>query len=161
MVRTSPSFCCLLIFVMCSLGKAAETEKLLSPDKQVEATVHLSADGACLLDVKFHGEAVLVDSLLGLKLSRGSVLGPGTTITSVERRSENITWKPYWGKRAEIVDHFNEMTLTCHSSNNLPPVSIIVRAYDNGVAVRYRLDAEWGEFEINSELTAFHFPAAI
>jgi alpha-glucosidase len=144
------------LLTVCSVALAAESETLLSPDKQVEANIHLSDEGACLLDVKFHGNSVLVDSPLGLTLSRGRVLGADTKFADVTRRTENSTWKPLWGKRATVVNHFNEMTIAC-DSKGLPGVSIVARAYDNGVAIRYALDREWGQFEVIRDETGFQF----
>lgn len=157
MIACIRTFISMLLLTVGGMATAANIETLLSPDEQVEATIHFSSEGACLLNVKFHGHAVLVDSPLGLTLSRGSVLGPDTKITAVTRRTENTNWKPAWGKRSTVVDHFNELTLQC-DSDDLPPVSIIVRAYDNGVVYRYVLDKEWGEFEVNNEDSTFSFP---
>lgn len=148
----------LFLLTTCPLA-AAQTETLQSPDEQVEATIHLNG-GAVLLDVKFRGETVLVDSPLGLTLDRGRIFREGTTMSSAERRSENTTWKPLWGKRAEVVDHYNEMTIRFETSVH-PPVSVVVRAYEDGVAVRYVLTEPWGEFDVVREETMFQFPSDV
>jgi alpha-glucosidase len=145
----------LLFTAQITLSHSSRT--FTSPDQKTEATVHVTDEGACLLDVKYHGHDVLVNAPLGLTTSRGRILGPSTSIPNPTNRRENSTWKPLWGKRSTVINNYEETTFECRTGD-LPPFSLIVRVYDDGIAYRYVLDKKWGEFEINSEQTAFSFP---
>ena len=92
-------------------------------------------------------------------------------VTSVERRSEDNTWKTVYGEYSQIRDHYNEMTLhllkggkhegsgTAYDKRQQYLLDIIVRAYDEGVAIRYHFpEATNGLFmHITDDLTSFRF----
>ena len=92
-------------------------------------------------------------------------------VTSVEHRSEDNTWKTVYGEYSQIRDHYNEMTLHLmkggkhdNSGNGYDKrqqylFDIIVRAYDEGVAIRYHFpEATNGLFmHITDDLTSFRF----
>jgi hypothetical protein len=80
----------LTLFSFLSLGAsvvAAANQQLTSPDEQVAVIVKQTDDGTCLLDLKFDGHEVLIDSPLGLTLDPGQVLGEETKwgeVTGIE-----------------------------------------------------------------------------
>ena len=92
-------------------------------------------------------------------------------VTGVEHRSEDNTWKTVYGEYSQIRDHYNEMTLHLmkggkhdNSGNGYDKrqqylFDIIVRAYDEGVAIRYHFpEATNGLFmHITDDLTSFRF----
>lgn len=113
----------------------------------------------------------LVESAMGIPVDKSGVWTKGMEVTSVENRSEDNSWKPVYGECDQIRDHYNEMTIHLikgdkhdNSGNSYDKrqqylFDIIVRAYDEGVAIRYHFpEATNGLFmNITDELTSFRF----
>ena len=113
----------------------------------------------------------LVESAMGIPVDNSNVWTHGMEVTSVDRRSEDNTWKPVYGEYAQIRDCYNEMTIhllkggkhegsgTAYDKRQQYLLDIIVRAYDEGVAVRYHFpEATNGLFmHITDDLTSFRF----
>ena len=113
----------------------------------------------------------LVESAMGIPVDTNRVWTKGMEVTGVERRSEDNTWKTVYGEYSQIRDHYNEMTLHLmkggkhdNSGNGYDKrqqylFDIIVRAYDEGVAIRYHFpEATNGLFmHITDDLSSFRF----
>ena len=113
----------------------------------------------------------LVESAMGIPVDTNRVWTKGMEVTGVERRSEDNTWKTVYGEYSQIRDHYNEMTLHLmkggkhdNSGNGYDKrqqylFDIIVRAYDEGVAIRYHFpEATNGLFmHITDDLTSSRF----
>ena len=113
----------------------------------------------------------LVESAMGIPVDTNRVWTKGMEVTSVERRSEDNTWKTVYGEYSQIRDHYNEMTIhllkggkhegsgTAYDKRQQYLLDIIVRAYDEGVAIRYHFpEATNGLFmHITDDLTSFRF----
>ena len=113
----------------------------------------------------------LVESAMGIPVDNSNVWTHGMEVTSVDRRSEDNTWKPVYGEYAQMRDHYNEMTIhllkggkhegsgTAYDKRQQYLLDIIVRAYDEGVAIRYHFpEATNGLFmHITDDLTSFRF----
>ena len=113
----------------------------------------------------------LVESAMGIPVDNSYVWTLGMEVASVDRRSEDNTWKPVYGEYAQIRDRYNEMTIhllkggkhegsgTAYDKRQQYLLDIIVRAYDEGVAIRYHFpEATNGLFmHITEDLTSFRF----
>lgn len=113
----------------------------------------------------------LVESAMGIPVDNSNVWTNGMEVTSVDRRSEDNTWKTVYGEYAQIRDHYNEMTIhllkggkhqgasNAYDKRQQYLLDIIVRAYDEGVAIRYHFpEATNGLFmHITDDLTSFRF----
>ena len=114
----------------------------------------------------------LVESAMGIPVDNSNVWTHGMEVASVDRRSEDNTWKPVYGEYAQIRDRYNEMTIhllkggkhqdgggTAYDKRQQYLLDIIVRAYDEGVAIRYHFpEATNGLFmHITDDLTSFRF----
>lgn len=113
----------------------------------------------------------LVESAMGIPVDTNRVWTKGMEVTSVEHRSEDNTWKTVYGEYSQIRDHYNEMTIhlvkggrhqgssNAYDKRQQYLFDIIVRAYDEGVAIRYHFpEATNGLFmHITDDLTSFRF----
>ena len=113
----------------------------------------------------------LVESAMGIPVDTNRVWTKGMEVTSVEHRSEDNTWKTVYGEYSQIRDYYNEMTLhllkggkhegsgTAYDKRQQYLLDIIVRAYDEGAAIRYHFpEATNGLFmHITDDLTSFRF----
>ena len=129
---------------------------LLSPDKEIE--VRVAVQPLCY-SVMMHGVPVVADSALGLEF-RGQAPVASWRLLKEDRRTADRTWTPVWGKTQTIHDEYAETDLSLEEE--AAPhrrLHVIVRAYPDGIALRYGIPAQAGmdHFVVQKELTAFHF----
>ena len=171
----------LLMLLVATVAGAVET--LQSPNGKYQF-VFSQKDGKLTYRLDYAGKQVveegelgvnidnhLVESAMGIPVDTNRVWTKGMEVTSVEHRSEDNTWKTVYGEYSQIRDHYNEMTLHLmkggkhdNSGNGYDKrqqylFDIIVRAYDEGVAIRYHFpEATNGLFmHITDDLTSFRF----
>lgn len=132
-------------------------EILTSPNGIVTVTV--TAGNQLDYAIEFNGKDVLLNSPVSLSFTNARAFGPDLAIKNVSRRAVDESWQRVYGKRKQVRNHFNEMTLDLQETTAPNrQVQIIFCAYDDGVAFRYALPKTWGGFELAAENTAFHFP---
>jgi alpha-glucosidase len=125
--------------LLCGSAALAETVAVESPDGHLKLTFEIAADGGLTHALAVDGNPIITPSPLGFA---------GGHFGGVKRRAEDTVWKPVWGKRAIVPDHYREATL------DLGIYQIQARAYDEGVAFRYVFP---GEKPTGAEATAFNF----
>ena len=129
---------------------------LLSPDKAVEVRFTLQP---LQYSVKMHAVPVLAESALGLNF-RGQAPVASWRLVKEEHHASDRVWMPVWGKTHTIHDSYSETDLLLEEE--AAPhrhLSVIFRAYSDGVAMRYSIPAQPGmeHFIVDKELTSFHF----
>ena len=172
----------LLMLIVAVAAQAVET--LQSPNGKYQFTFS-QKDGKLMYSLDYAGKPVveagelgvnidnhLVESAMGIPVDNSNVWTHGMEVASVDRRSEDNTWKPVYGEYAQIRDRYNEMTIhlikggkhqdgggTAYDKRQQYLFDIIVRAYDEGVAIRYHFpEAVNGLFmHISEDLTSFRF----
>lgn len=111
----------------------------------------------------------LVESAMGIPVDNSKVWTRGMEVINVERAAKDDTWNPIYGEYSSIRDHYNEMVIHLMKGGNHDNsgngydkrqqylFDIIVRAYDEGVAIRYHFpEATNGLFmHITDDLTSF------
>ena len=111
----------------------------------------------------------LVESAMGIPVDTNKIWTRGMEVINVERTAKDDTWNPIYGEYSSIRDHYNEMVIHLmkggnhdNSGNSYDKrqqylFDIIVRAYDEGVAIRYHFpEATNGLFmHITDDLTSF------
>ncbi len=111
--------------------------------------------------VALSDRAVVGASKLGVSLKGGTILGRSSVIVSSQSTMIDSSFEQYPGKRTHVIDRANETTLTLRERGAKPlEWQLVVRAYDDGVAFRYRFPKQpgWSELELSEELTEFAFP---
>ena len=174
-------FIAILFWAVAIVGYAAEA--LQSPDGKYNF-VFEQKDGRLTYRLDYAAKQVieegelgvnidnhLVESAMGIPVDNSNVWTHGMEVTSVDRRSEDNTWKPVYGEYAQIRDRYNEMTIhllkggkhqgasNAYDKRQQYLLDIIVRAYDEGVAIRYHFpEATNGLFmHITDDITSFRF----
>jgi len=122
-----------------------------SPDGRL--SVGLSP-GRLTYEVKVDGREVLTPSRLGLVFADGSEFGGHAELLRTERRSHRGEWEDAFGTSRRVSDRWNEVHLWLSDSGR--NLGVIVRAYDDGVAIRYELPQ--GGYTISDDETEFRFP---
>lgn len=172
-------FIAILFWAVAMVGYAAEV--LQSPDGKYNF-VFEQKDGRLTYRLDYVAKQVveegelgvnidnhLVESAMGIPVDNGKVWTRGMEIIKVERAAKDDTWNPIYGENSSIRDHYNEMVIHLMKGGNHDNSNngydkrqqylfdIIVRAYDEGVAIRYHFpEATNGLFmHITDDLTSF------
>jgi alpha-glucosidase len=137
--------------------RAAEPEqKVTSPDRSVEVRITLNP---LTYSVSRLGHPVLAPSALGLEFKGQAPFGAWALLHE-EHHTTDRTWTPAWGKTSQIRDQYTESKLDLQEqAGTHRRMTLIVRAYPDGVAFRYLLPKQPGlnHFIVSKELTSFHF----
>ncbi|MEA2261225.1 MAG: alpha-glucosidase, partial [Acidobacteriaceae bacterium] len=107
----------------------------------------------------YRHQSVLTRSSLGLDF-KNQVQFQGLELAHLERHTADSTWTPVWGKVNKIRNHYNEIDLSLvEAAAPHRRMGLIVRAYPDGVALRYQLPKQPGieHFVVEHERTAFQF----
>lgn len=117
-------------------------------------------------------ENKLFESALGIANDDTKLWGESLRLIGEETTQVNNTWKPVYGERSTITDHYNQLTLQFRKEGDTGTqdsgydkrrhyqMNFIVRAYNEGIAFRYHFpEATNGLFlHITSEQTQFTLP---
>lgn len=136
-----------------------EQTSISSPDQRIRVNFSLVA-GVPTYNVEFIEKLVIQSSQLGFKFGNQPDMVDNFALLSVDKLSFDETWEPVWGQFNSIQNHYNQLTITLKEQNELSrEMTIIFRAFDDGVAFRYHLPSQTNlsYFEITSEETYFEF----
>nr|WP_321410719.1 glycoside hydrolase family 97 protein [uncultured Carboxylicivirga sp.] len=143
----------LFIFSSC---KTTEKSNLSSPDGNINAIV--SNENGLEYSVIFNNDTILENSKISITLKEFGKL-ENFEVTQVLKRTVNNTWQRVWGKRKSVTDHFNELQLQLKEIRSNIIIDLYVRAYNDGIAIRYGFPEQDGlsKIEITIEKTQFAF----
>lgn len=141
-----------------SLGHAnAEDHQLPSPDGRLMVTIHTAPTLSISAAV---GEvAAIPPSPLGINLEKTGRFPEGFRVTGHQRKLIDETYYMPVGKHARNRNHANEMTLD-FANEAEERVSLIVRAYNEGFAYRYRIDGGGPDTAAEDETSGIRLPPA-
>lgn len=136
-------------------GDPQSSWAVTSPDGSVKAVFTLM-DGAVTFASSKDGRTVVESSPTGLVTNLGDFRS-GLTFISREDQEINDSYSLIGSKVTNVDSHAMESTLNFEKDG--VNYSIIVRAYDDGIAFRYTIRTEDGaELRISSENTGFQLP---
>jgi alpha-glucosidase len=165
-------------------------QKLKSPNGFYEFTFYQKqineSDKQMYYTLFYKGKPVVLESELGVLIENQTfesalavpndtckVWGENLNFTGIQRKAVDETWKPVYGENSVIRNNYNEMTVSFrkgempkeksgdgYDKNKSYFMNVIVRAYDQGVAVRYHFpEPSNGLFlHITGEQTQFTMP---
>ena len=170
-----------IIFLIFTFASAHAAETLQSPDGKYHFGFE-QKDGRLIYHLNYAEKQVieegelgvnidnhLVESAMGIPVDNSKVWTRGMEVIKVERTAKDDTWNPIYGEYSSIRDHYNEMVIHLMKGGNHDNsgngydkrqqylFDIIVRAYDEGVAICYHFpEATNGLFmHITDDLTSF------
>ncbi|XRQ10223.1 glycoside hydrolase family 97 protein [Actinomadura welshii] len=129
--------------------------EVTSPDGALSLAVSVD-DGRLGYTVRRAGSVLVEPSALGLELADGTTLGGDVRVTGTRTTSHDTTWRPVWGADARVRDRYRELTVQLRQADGRF-FYVVARAYDDGVAFRYRVPVQPGlrALEIVDEATEF------
>ena len=118
--------------------------KVASPGGSLLVTI--GTDGVLTWSVSHRGRTLVRPSRVALALDDGRVLGAAPKVARTSTRSGDQVLKPTVAyRRAQVVDRYNERRIDFDGG-----FSLIVRAYDDGVAYRFATSLP-GEITVRGE----------
>ncbi len=155
--------CSLVMPASCATDRAAaeNTWSVTSPDGQIVLTLRLQAQPAqssLAYEVRCAGEPVVDPSPLGIA-RRDQPFDAGLTFkTASPVAAHDSAYRLLHGKRREVRDHYNGQVLEFENPAGAR-LELHLRAYDDGVAFRYRFPEQDHEVHtVLEEETGFQLP---
>ena len=140
---------------------AADIPKVSSPDGKL--SVNIQSASGLTYSIDLDGAPLLIASRLGLSFEGGLQLGENVQVLDSKIRANNTAWKDDFGKFSTVKDRYCELTLRLRENRPSPAEAVdfevLVRAYDDGVALRYVLPKQksLGQFKLTEDRTEFLF----
>ena len=128
-----------------------------SPGGVLKVTIAAGGEGRVQYRVDRLGKPVIADSQLGFLFTDQPQFLRNWSISSSSTSDHDSTWETPWGEDRVIRDHHRSLLVNLsETSGTKRRYQLEVRAYDDGIAFRYRLPARAdGAWNIAEELTQF------
>jgi alpha-glucosidase len=145
----------LIVGMQTSCNKADNTS-VTSPDGGVAINLGIN-DGKLFYTVKYQNYTLIDTSYLSINTNVG-VIGKDVKLVNSTKSSFDETWEQVWGEERFIRNNYNGLTAELEQKDGIR-FSIDLRAYNDGVALRYVIPEQESlkEFTITDENTEFSF----
>ncbi|SDD75031.1 glycoside hydrolase family 97 N-terminal domain-containing protein [Glycomyces harbinensis] len=134
---------------------AAGTHSVSSPDGSITFTVTDQPDGSLTYEVTAGTTAIFEESPLGITTDEVD-FAEGLAFAAESRTSIDETYTLPAGTDPSYTNRAEELVLEYTKDGET--MELVVRAYDDGVAYRYRLPGE-GDLTVTGESSGFRLPA--
>jgi len=133
---------------------------VVSPNGQIAIELSDAGQGRTGLEysVQYRGMPLIAASKLGLDLAGQRPLGPGMRLAGMQSENADETYTIPVGKTREVHNHYNGVRADFNDLDGRK-LSIEMRAFDDGVALRYLVPEQpgIGQTRIAQELTEFTY----
>lgn len=154
-------FCLTLVIVFGCLSGSAQTFSVTSPDKKISVSIENS--DKLTYSVSFNDRIIVNPSRLGFELKDEANMDGNFSVVTQNTEAIKESWIPVVkSKHAEILNHYQELKLELkEKSGLLRRMDLLIRAYNDGIAFRYKLyrAEKPGNRKITRELTTFNIPS--
>ena len=138
-----------------ALSASARQYRLASPDGKLNLTIE--TDGQLTWSIAHDGTTILLPSAIALQGSEDNRTtfqwGKDVKVNGAKRTSVETSFPTPFYKKAEVDDHYNQLTLNCRGG-----YSVEFRAYNDGAAYRF-VSKRQKPFYIKNETVEFNFAA--
>ncbi|MGL1904193.1 MAG: glycoside hydrolase family 97 catalytic domain-containing protein [Fibrobacterales bacterium] len=132
------------------------SETVYSPDGKAEITFEL-INGSLFYSVAYNNTPIVNRSGLGFYVKESAPLVSFGLVNSTNAVIDEV-WEPVWGYDSLVHNHGNELTIDLKEDvDSGRELSLVFRAYNDGVAFKYLFPESMGSFDIMSEETYFNF----
>ena len=127
-----------------------------SPNRLIEFDLSLRSENRLAYRVTLKGRPVVELSRLGI-LVDGVNLGDGATVAGVERTRQDERYRTR-GVHSTAMNRYSGASIALIHQPSGTRYSLEVRAFDDGVALRYVVPAAGNSARVPDEATVFNFP---
>jgi alpha-glucosidase len=149
-----------LLFLILNVISNGQILTVKSPDGKIDVTI--TNNDILVYSVSYNGRSIINPSRLGFEFKDELPMNGNFSIVDQSVKSFNETWIPVVkSKHSEISNNYNELLADLKEKSGLMrQMQFFVRAYNDGVAFRFRLlrSAKVGDRQITRELTTFSIP---
>ncbi len=152
----------LILIISLANFSFAQNWQVCSPDGKIRATIQLLGnDGSLRYTVDYSEnilpQTVVESSKLGLTRTDQSFV-QNLTFENSSTATIDENYLMLIGKKKQLRNNANELTLNFHNSNNAK-LQIIFRAYNDGIAFRYRFpETSSSTFYVSEDKSTFQLP---
>jgi alpha-glucosidase len=150
-------FAAFLLLLLAAPG-FAQTVAVQSPGNVLTVSFSLNGEARAQYRVDRLGKPVLADSQLGFLFTDQPQMLRNFEIVGQRTRDHDGSWTTPWGEDRTVRDHYRELVVDLQEKSSLKRrMAIEIRAYDDGIGIRYRLPARANNaaWNIAEELTQF------
>ncbi len=136
---------------VCNINIQADNmvAQVSSPNGSIKLELFLDASAAMHYQVSKDSEIIISKSKLGIQTSISDFM-TGLNFNTVTSKAIDESYSLPSGKKSTYMNKCNEITASFTQSGHT--LQVIVRAYNEGVAFRYRMEGS-GNITVNSELS--------
>lgn len=148
-----------IFFLICSFVTfTVKAQIVYSPSKAIHLDFKLDQNGKPSYTVFYKNKPVVLQSYLGVKLKDAIQLTEGFSVINIEQKNYNETWQPVLGEQSNIINSYNELTVTLSQKTTARKINLIFRAFDDGIAFRYEFPKQdkLNYFIISDEVSEFN-----
>ena len=149
----------LITLSSCNCQNQKKVLHVTSPNKHLKVNVQAN-DGRPVYSVAFKGEEILSNSSLGIEFRKPRGFTSNLELKEVQREKKDHTYDLIAGKSDSARNHYKEMSILFQGQNSSRhKLQLVFRAYNDGIAFRYRFPKQndLSEFHITREQTGFCF----
>ncbi len=151
----------------CTCAYAHQPIEVASPNGQVKVKLAIRdrlepypAGSRLYYSVFVAGRPVILDSPMGVEFRNMPPLAVDLSIKEQSRQTIDEAWQRVCGKSKQVRNHCNQLRILLEEvAAPVRRLELLVRAYDDGVAMRYSLPRQKsiGQFSLVGERTWFRF----
>lgn len=142
-----------MAFCSLSLNATAQSRSVTLRSPHGTLTFKLALEhGVPVYSINQGKSPVILPSRLGLA---PSFAGDFRTLKASTEIEHNKGWKPLYGERDWMPDQYDQLSVSLEAASK-KQLRLEVRAFDGGIAFRYRVSAPT---TVDAEMTEFHLPA--
>lgn len=155
--------------IACCLFSCTENPavRVQSPDGKTKVVFGINDSMKMYYSVNYEDSTIILPSRLGFQIKEEADFGGQPEIISFSEIEVNKTWRPVYGERAEIPDHYNEVKILLQGKQ-MPECKfeITFRIYNEGLAFKttflshpknssFTIEKEFTEFKLNNNFTCW------
>ncbi|MEJ5994983.1 glycoside hydrolase family 97 catalytic domain-containing protein [Pedobacter sp. Du54] len=150
----------IILFLLCfgyTLCFAQTKQELSSPDGKITTIINAKGklDQLLTYTILVKGKTLIKEINIGLQLKE-AIAVTGWRIISSERNSVNKSWKPVYGEKNLIIDHYNALSIVLgNKSKSEGRITINFRIYNEGIAYQYHLVKKDAQLTLTKEKSEF------
>jgi len=147
----------ILLSALAVAAHAAPLE-LHSPGGQAKLTLLLDDGGQAHFAIDWRDRPVLLPSPLGVQFDGHDRIERGLRVVDARRSEADASYELVVGKARHVRERYRQLEVDLVDAQGRT-LGVILRAYDDGIALRYRLPAPArGDLVVKEDLTGFLFP---
>ena len=127
-----------LFALFMSCADKTNEQSITSPDTKIVLNFNLNEDGSPFYQVIFDNEMVIDTSFLGFEFKDLKALDNNFKIINSNTSSFNETWQMPWGEQIDVVNNYNELSVSLQEREEpFRLLNIVFKVFDDGLGFRY------------------------